>query len=82
MESVNLRSRVGADGILHLDIPSGFSNVELEVMVILQPLISGASATAADQEWSPDFFTEVAGGWQGEPLVRESQGRYEMRNEL
>jgi hypothetical protein len=43
MESVSLRSSVGPSGILHLDIPSGFSNVELEVMVILQPLSSGTS---------------------------------------
>lgn len=82
MESVNVRSRVGEDGILHLDIPCGFSSTELEVMVILQPLTSGASASAPDHEWSPDFFTEVVGGWQGEPLIRESQGRYETRNEL
>jgi hypothetical protein len=36
MQSVKVRSRVGADGILHLDIPVGMVNCELEVIVIYQ----------------------------------------------
>jgi len=40
MQSVTVRSRVSADGFLHLDIPVGMSvsdvNREFEVMVIYQ----------------------------------------------
>jgi len=25
--------------------------------------------------WPPDYFAEVVGGWQGEPLRRPSQGK-------
>ncbi len=32
--------------------------------------------------WLPGFFEKVIGGWQGEPLVREDQGKYEARDEL
>jgi hypothetical protein len=32
--------------------------------------------------WPPGFFTEVVGGWQGEPLVREFEGDYEERDPL
>jgi CRISPR-associated protein Csm3 len=32
--------------------------------------------------WPVGFFEATAGAWEGEPLVRESQGKYEQRLEL
>jgi len=36
MESIKVRQRVGQDGILHLDIPVGTTERDVEVMVIYQ----------------------------------------------
>ena len=42
-----------------------------------------ASETAVDAYgWPIGFFEETVGAFQGEPLVRESQGEYEVRLEL
>ncbi|MEM6614435.1 MAG: hypothetical protein AAF652_19740 [Cyanobacteria bacterium P01_C01_bin.72] len=38
MESIKVRQRVGQDGILHLDIPVGLKDLDIEVMVIYQPV--------------------------------------------
>ena len=38
MESIKVRQRVGQDGILHLDIPVGMTERDVEVMVIYQPV--------------------------------------------
>ena len=39
--------------------------------------------TAVDEYgWPIGFFEETAGAFQGEPLVREHQGEYEVRLEL
>lgn len=38
MESIKVRQRVGQDGILHLDIPVGLSDRDMDVMVIYQPV--------------------------------------------
>ena len=38
MESIRVRQQVGQDGILHLDIPVGLADREIEVMVIYQPM--------------------------------------------
>ena len=38
MQSISLQSHIGNDGILKLQIPVGISNVEVEVLVIMQPL--------------------------------------------
>ncbi len=76
MQSITLHTRVGKDGILKLETPIGMSDTELEVVLVLNPIIESVAG------WPPDFFTEVVGEWQGEPLVREPQGQYETRNEL
>ncbi len=34
MHSIKLKQRVGKDGILHLEIPVGMTNKEVEIMVI------------------------------------------------
>jgi len=40
MESIKVRQHIGRDGILHLDIPVGVVERELEVIVIYQPVRS------------------------------------------
>lgn len=45
----------------------------------------GENAPAKTPEelgWPPGFFEEVAGGWAGEPLVRDERGEYETREQL
>lgn len=83
MQSIKLRSRVGSDGILHLDIPLDLRDKDIEVMVIFQPL-EPSTQVKNPQElgWMPGFFEEVIGGWVGEPLVRAEQGEYETRETL
>lgn len=47
MESIKVRRHVGQDGILHLDIPVGIVERDVEVMVIYQfvssPTVTGRS---------------------------------------
>lgn len=43
MESFKVCQQVGPDGILHLDIPVGIRDREVEVMVIYQPVSSPPS---------------------------------------
>ncbi len=83
MQSLFLHTRVGKDGILKLETPIGITNAELDVVLIINPATKKHNEQDAQAKgWPPGFFTEVVGGWQGEPLVREPQGNYETRNEL
>ncbi len=76
MQSIKLRSRVGKDGILHLDLPVEMTDTEIEVTVTIQRV------TPQQRGWMPGFFEEVIGGWVGEPLQRPEQGEYETREQL
>lgn len=75
MESITVRSRVGKDSILHLDIPVEMAETDIEVTVTIQKI-------TPRRGWIPGFFEEVIGGWVGEPLEREEQGEYETREPL
>jgi hypothetical protein len=85
MRTLQLQTHVGSDGLLKLEVPIGLRNIELEVIVIVQPRKSENGAqyrTLEELGWPPGFFERTAGAWAGEPMVRESQGTYEIRDEL
>ncbi len=83
MRSIGLTTRVGKDGILRLEIPLETREAELEVLVVVQPLEGAVRDEAADSDdWPSYFLEEIAGGWQGDTLVRPEQGEYEIRDEL
>jgi hypothetical protein len=76
MSRIKVRSHVGQDGILHLDIPVEMADTEIEVTLTIQRV------TPQKQGWMPGFFEEVIGGWVGEPLSRPEQGEHETREQL
>jgi hypothetical protein len=69
MHSVTLRSHVGSDGILNLQVPSGVKDADVEVTVTVKALSLASQANQLEQRgWQPGFF-ELAGSWEGESLV-------------
>lgn len=83
MENVTLRSHVGADGMLNLQIPVALRDVEVEVVLTMRPVDKSELETLAQANgWPPGFFTNVVGGWQGDPPTREPEGDYEVREEF
>lgn len=78
MQSIKVRSHVGPDGILHLDVPVGIHDAELEVTVTVQPIDS----TPQGKGWPPGFFEETFGSCKDAPLVIDSEGVLEEEDEL
>lgn len=82
MRSILIRSRVGEDGVLHLDVPPELAGTEVEVTITPKPVGARGVGAAGDAEWSPEFFESVIGSWVGNPLIREPEGEYETRRIL
>ena len=83
MQSIMLSSRVGQDGVLKLSVPVGLPDMEMEVMIIIQPVTQPRPSELPDDlGWPPAFFESTFGCLRDEPLVREPQGEYEIRDEL
>jgi hypothetical protein len=81
MKTMQVRSRVGADGMLELKLPSGLSETDVDVVVVVNPVPpSGWKSEAERQEWQ-EFVRTTAGAWQGEPFERPEQGEFEKREE-
>jgi hypothetical protein len=79
MPKIFVRSHVGADGVLHLDIPTTMKDEDVEVTVTLKPIAESSQKTPEELGWTPGFFEETAGQWQGD-LVREPQGEPQERD--
>jgi hypothetical protein len=79
MNRMVLHSRVGSDGVLHIDVPIGKQNADREVQVTIDPVPTGPPQMT-QEEWR-QFVFSTAGAWQGD-LERPDQGKYEERDEL
>ena len=66
MESVKIRQHVGQDGILHLDIPVGIIERDVEVMVIYQSVPSSTT-----NERSLELFYGICAD---DPIILDDRG--------
>lgn len=76
MNILVMKSKVGTDGVLHLDVPLGAAEAGREVKVTVEPV----SHPMTQEEWMA-FIQATAGTWQGE-FERPAQGEYEKRDDL
>ena len=77
MNPITIKSKVGTDGVLHLDLPLGIDSACEEVQVTVQPV---SAATLTQEQWR-EMILSTAGKWQGN-LERPEQGAYEEREPL
>lgn len=75
MAHMEIRSKVGADGVLALSIPLGVEQANRQVKVTVEPIEEKAEEDRR-RRWL-EFIDEIAGAWQGEPLTRPPQGDFE-----
>ena len=71
MVTIPLKTRLEADGILNLRVPTGLPETDVEVLVVVQPVQTTTSS------WPKDFFQETYGAFADQPLERGSQGELE-----
>jgi hypothetical protein len=74
MQTIKLDTRVGRDGILKLELPLDVSDMDVEVLVVVQH--------KEKRRWPPGYFERTAGSLADDPLQRPSQGDYENRDPL
>ena len=84
MQPIKLRSQVGEDGILHLDIPSEFKGLEVNVTVTVEPIEKQTKFLEEDLsslEWH-EFIEKTYGCLADDPIVRYPQGDYPEREPI
>jgi hypothetical protein len=72
MQVVTLRHRVGQDGILHLDVPIGLTEAELEVTITFKK-VTPVTTIIEDLEWK-EFIERTYGSCVDDPIVIDNEG--------
>jgi hypothetical protein len=68
MRSIHVTVHVDKEGQAPFRMPRQFADRDIDLVVVFEPVKS-----ADGLGWSPGFFEETAGAWQGEPLTRAGE---------
>ncbi len=80
MVSIQVKARTGLDGVLHIDLPTGYPDSEVEGCLMINPVAPrGALEHENAAGWPEGFFDTTAGRWNGE-LERGNPGYFEARD--
>ncbi|OBQ27626.1 MAG: hypothetical protein AN483_19715 [Aphanizomenon flos-aquae MDT14a] len=86
MESMKIKTHIGNDKILKVELPDEFANEKLEIVIVFQRIaeksLQSATKTPEELGYSRRFLEEVIGSWEDEPLERPEQLYFEEREEI
>jgi hypothetical protein len=74
MQTIRVSEKTGKDGTLLLRIPLGMPEVEVEVVVVVQPKETSAPASTPEERGWPAGYFDLAGSITDETFVRPPQG--------
>lgn len=78
METIQLHSHIGPDGVLTVHLPVAHTDADKDVLVTIQPLPSEAGTAKDTTEWH-QFVEETYGSCAELGLRRHEQGEFEER---
>ena len=81
MTHVEIKSRVGADGVLTISLPLGPGEANREVRVTVEPAVPSPPSLPLNPEQWRQFVESMAGCISDPTFERPEQGQYERRNE-
>ncbi len=83
MVSISVRSRVKPDGSLDLNVRTGLPETDVEVLVVVQPVSQKEpEAKGGERGWPVGFFAQTFGCLRDDPLTREPEAGFEVREDL
>ena len=83
METIKLKTRADSDGKLTVQLPQYLGDLELDIILVYQPVeLEKSAKTPEELGWPPGFFERTAGCLAEENLVRYPQGEYENREPI
>lgn len=77
METIKLKTRANPDGKLTIQLPQNVGDLELEIILVYQPVeLKKPAKTPEELGWPSGFFERTAGCLADENLVRYPQSEY------
>ena len=84
MISLQTKGHIGPDGTLSVEVPTPLRETNVDVMLVLQPILASPAAAPTPEElgWPPGFFEATFGLLKDDPIERGPQGEYEVREPM
>jgi hypothetical protein len=87
METITLQKHVGADGILDLHVPLSVRDADVQVTVTYPSTRTALKketdfSSTTGSQWPEGFFERTYGSLANEPLEREPEGDFEIRDAI
>lgn len=76
MKTIQVKSRIGKDGLLSLNIPTDEKETDVEVLIVIE------TKNDASHTWNDGFFDETFGCFNESPITRPAQGDMDTRDAL
>ncbi|MFN5892912.1 MAG: hypothetical protein ACK4Y3_19390 [Dolichospermum sp.] len=77
---MKIKTHIGNDKILKIELPDEFANEELEIVIVFQRIaeksLQSATKTPEELGYSRRFLEEVIGSWEGEMIEISEQLHY------
>jgi len=81
MTHIEIKSRVGTDGVLTISLPLGHAEANREVKVIVEPTDASTRPSLPDREEWQKFVAAMAGCISDPSFQRPGRGEYEQQSE-
>lgn len=81
MQTIQITSKSGPDGVLLVRVPVGTAETEYDVLIVLQPKSPADADTPESRGWPPGF-EKLAGSITDPTFRRYEQGEFEKRLEF
>ncbi|MCD4686472.1 MAG: hypothetical protein K8S97_11110 [Anaerolineae bacterium] len=76
METIRVKTRIGADGLLKLEMPVGVANVDADVVIVF-----AVQPTTEEEDWA-DFVNATYGSLADDPIERPAPLPPDVRDEI
>ncbi|MBZ5620720.1 MAG: hypothetical protein LAQ69_18640 [Acidobacteriia bacterium] len=83
MVTISAKGRVKGDGTLDLHVTTGLPETDVEVLLVLEPLVlENEKAASSHGGWPEGYFEKTFGSLRDNPITYEPPPQYETRPEL
>ena len=83
MVTISAKGRVKDDGTLDLHVTTGLPETDVEVLLVLEPLVlRNEKVGSPDGGWPGGYFEKTFGSFRESPIAYEPPPRFETREEL
>ncbi len=83
MVTISAKGRVKVDGTLDLHVMTGLGETDVEVLLVLEPLVIKIEASPSiEGGWPDGYFEKTFGSLRDNPIAYEPPPDFETRKEL